>query len=401
MKILLISYVFPWPPVDGERLPIYHFLRCLAPRARYTLLAVEPPDAAEFAEGRRLMESWGVEVQAVPRPAGGAPAQAVRCLARGRWLLNRFYWPELEERVARRLAVEKWDLVQVENVVSAQHLPRHLPCPALLVARDCLSLRHWRRFRLERSPLELLRFEKMRRLEKRLYPRFDRVLAIAPTDREAMRRLAPGTPVDLLPNGVDLEQFTPRPAAEDPDLVMFTGAMNYPPNVDAVVHFARESWPAVRAVRPGARFMIVGHEPVAAVRALGAADASILVAGPARRMEEYLARAALVVSPLRYGTGLKNKVLEGAAMARAMVVSPASLQDLTFEPGRDLIVMDSPADFAREIVRLLADPAARSRLGAAARRVVETHYAWSMTAERLWTIYGELIDKPPVKKNEP
>src|SRR6185436_5916336 len=186
--------------------------------------------------------------------------------------------------------------------------PRTLPCKALLVARDCLSLRHWRTMRSERSPAEAVRWAKMRWMERSLLGRFDRVLAIADPDLRELRRAAPGVPIDLLPNGVDTNDFAPQPEREEADLVAFAGNMAYQPNVDAACWFARDVWPTIREARPHARLVLVGRDPVAAVEALR--SDSIEVTGTVPRIQDVVARAAVVVSPLRYGTGMKNKVLE-------------------------------------------------------------------------------------------
>jgi glycosyltransferase involved in cell wall biosynthesis len=136
--------------------------------------------------------------------------------------------------------------------------------------------------------------------------------------------------------------------------------------------------------------MLVGRDPAAELRALPAADLSIEVTGRVPAIEAVLARAAVIASPLRHGTGMKNKVLEGAALGKAMVVTPVSLEDINLKPGRDLLLAGTPEAFADEIVSLLNDVEKRKALGAAARRTVEAKYAWEAMAERLWACYLEL-----------
>ncbi|MCL5270673.1 MAG: hypothetical protein M1457_09030, partial [bacterium] len=291
LKILVVSDVFPYPLHDGNRLSIYHFLRVLARRVDYTLLACRPEATGRdlgpetealteaFEEGRRRLAGHGIAVETAAPPVGGRAARALACLAAGRPWVNRFFSPTLAALVAERLARGGWDVVQAESILGAQHLPRdfgrrggaparHGP-PSVLIARDCLSLRHWRAFRRGGAPRELLGWAKIRWMERALFRRFDRIMAIAEVDRHAMARLAAGRPVGLLPNGVDCAALRPDPAREEPDTVAFTGAMDYPPNVDAAVFFVRQIWPAVRRRRPGARLLIIGRDPTEAVRRLG------------------------------------------------------------------------------------------------------------------------------------
>jgi glycosyltransferase involved in cell wall biosynthesis len=136
--------------------------------------------------------------------------------------------------------------------------------------------------------------------------------------------------------------------------------------------------------------MLVGRDPVPELRALPAADPTVEVTGRVPAIEAVLARAAVIASPLRHGTGMKNKVLEGAALGKAMVVTPVSLEDIDLQPGRDLLLAADPEAFAEGIVELLKDGAKRKALGAAARQAVEKKYAWEAMAERLWACYREV-----------
>lgn len=398
MKVLVISQAFPYPPFDGNLLPIYHFLRCLAPRVEYTLLTHDPGDPRRWEEGRAIFESWGMKVERVAPPALGRPRQAWECLRSGRLWVNRFFSPGLARAAARLLQEDTWDLIHAEGILSAQHLPRLLPCGSVLIARDCLSLAHWRAWRHYHAPRELFQWLKIRRMERDLYRRAGRIMAISPTDQAEMRRISPRSSVELLPNGVDLENFRPLPHLEEPDTLVFSGAMDFPPNIDAVLFFAREVWPLIRQRHPQARLLIVGRDPDPTVQALGD-DRAIVVTRRVASIQKYLAQAAVIVSPLRHGTGMKNKVLEGAAMGKAMVVSPTSLEDIDLKPERDLLLAETPESFAEQVVRLLQNPEERRRLGQAARRTVEQSYAWEVMAERLWACYQSLAGVRPAQRS--
>ena len=395
MRILVLSHSFPYPPFDGDVLPIYHFLRCLAPRVEYTLLTTRPADDEQWFEGCGVFEEWGIHVVGVaPRPRGKL-AQTLACLRHGRPWANRFFSPELAFKASELINHDEFHYcgIHSEGILSAQHLPRRHPGGSVLIARDCRSLAHWRAWRHTHRPRELALWLKIRQMEAALYARADRIMAISPTDRAAMLRIRPGAQVGLLPNGVDLAQFRPAPEREEAGLVAFSGAMDYPPNIDGALWLAREVWPRVRRRRPGARLMLAGRDPVAEVRALAAADDSIEVTGRVPAIQDWLARAEVIAAPLRHGTGMKNKVLEGAALGKAMVVTPVSLEDIELAPGRELVLAEGAEAFAEAIAALLEDRERRRELGAAARRAVETKYAWEAMAERLWACYREIATK--------
>ena len=184
---------------------------------------------------------------------------------------------------------------------------------------------------------------------------------------------------------MDLQYFSPCHAGPDPyavgkHAVVFTGTMDYRPNIDAVTFFAEAVMPLLRAHHPAASFHIVGANPAASVQALAALP-GVHVAGRVADTRPYMAHAALAVAPLRIARGIQNKVLEAMAMARPVLVSPQALEGLRAEPGRDLLVADSPAATAACAAAVL--DGAHASLGAAARAAVEQTYPWTATLRRL------------------
>jgi glycosyltransferase involved in cell wall biosynthesis len=406
MRVLDVSSVFPYPPWDGNRNPVFNFLKALARRGvQYALLSPMPADRDQWEEGRKILADLGIQARGVQARPVGAAAQAWRCLAHGRPWVNRSFSPELARAAEAALAEEPWDLIQAEAIMGAQHLPARLGRPSVLIARDCLSVGyHGELWRARRSIKEWIAMRKIGWMERTLCRRFDRVMAISEADAAALRAVSPGARVEVLPNGVDLDLF--RPSVEgaqhnigngndrDADIeewVVFTGAMDFEPNADAAAWLASDVWPRVRAERPRARLAIVGHDPLPGVRALAARDPSIVVTGTVPRVQDWLERAAVVVAPLRLGTGMKNKVLEAAACGKAIVSTAKGLENIALEPGRDLVLANGAEAFARQTARLLADPAERRRLGRNARSVVEAQYGYDAQAERLWNVYQELL----------
>jgi sugar transferase (PEP-CTERM/EpsH1 system associated) len=175
-------------------------------------------------------------------------------------------------------------------------------------------------------------------------------------------------------NGVDLDYFTPATGPTDQACV-FVGAMDYLPNVDAAGWFAREVWPGIRATFPAAEFRIVGRKPTPAVQELAQLPGVKLV-GQVPDVRPHVARAAVVVAPLRLARGLQNKVLEALAMGKPVVAAPAALVALRTEPDRHLLAALTPAEWVDAVGGLFAAPALRRQLGAAGRQFVEEHHHW-------------------------
>jgi sugar transferase (PEP-CTERM/EpsH1 system associated) len=182
-------------------------------------------------------------------------------------------------------------------------------------------------------------------------------------------------------NGVDLEYF--RPTDEPVQLACaFVGAMDYLPNVDGVIWFTREVWPALRAEFPTAEFRIVGRKPATAVQSL-ASMPGVVVTGSVPDVRPYVSSAGVVIAPLRLGRGVQNKVLEALAMGKAVVASPNAVAALRTESGRHLLMASTATEWIEAIGKLFSDPGRRCELGASGRNYVELNHHWEKCLEPL------------------
>jgi sugar transferase (PEP-CTERM/EpsH1 system associated) len=221
-------------------------------------------------------------------------------------------------------------------------------------------------------------------------------------EAERFRKLTPDVAdkIVCLRNGVDTDYFDPQRSCLRPDstgrpFVAFTGAMDYWPNEDAVIWFATEVLPLARKDAPTLRFVIAGRDPSVRVRRLGARSDIEIVANPPD-IRPYIAHAAAVVVPLRDSPGVANKVLEGLAMARPLVATPQAVADISAEPGRELLIAETPAEFALALSTVLQNLDVAKRLGAAARKRVLTDYRWATNLAQL----PRLIEGDPATRRE-
>ena len=226
---------------------------------------------------------------------------------------------------------------------------------------------------------------KLRREEERLWQTVDGCAVPSERDEIIVRRAAPHTPTVIVPNGVDTSFFAPFTTAADPSAILFFGSLNHQPNADALEFFARKVMPLLR--RSGHRpvLRIVGHAPSAAVRALAADD--IILVGGVDDVRLELARASVIVAPLRAGGGTRVKILEAMAMGRPVVSTTIGAEGIAAQNGRDIVIADDPALFADAIIELLRDPARARALGEAGRALVAAKYDWSSAVRMMELLY--------------
>jgi glycosyltransferase involved in cell wall biosynthesis len=214
------------------------------------------------------------------------------------------------------------------------------------------------------------------------------ILCLACSEEEctAARSLLGVSQVASMPNGVDTTYFTPAAHPSRPANLLFTGSMNYPPNIEAVEHFATRILPLVQRQRPDVVFHIVGTKPDERVRRLRSEN--VIVHGHVPDVRPYFADAELFVAPILSGGGTRLKILEAGASGKAIVTSSLGPEGLGFSPGRDLIVADSPALFAEAVVDLVGNKSRVSELGRNARQA-SLPYDWSNLEERLLYLVDE------------
>jgi glycosyltransferase involved in cell wall biosynthesis len=224
-------------------------------------------------------------------------------------------------------------------------------------------------------------------MEGKLISEFDHVLVTSETDRNALLELTPPgvtpAPISVLSNGVDLEFFHPSPDVQrDEETLIFSGKMSYHANISMVKFLVAEIMPRIWANRPKVQLLIVGKDPTADVRALGA-DPRITVTGTVDDIRPYLWKATVAVVPLIYGAGIQNKILEAMAMGVPVVTTSVAAGGVDAVAGEHLLTADTPEQTCAAILRVLNDPAERARLARAGRERMLSHHAWPSSMRRL------------------
>jgi sugar transferase (PEP-CTERM/EpsH1 system associated) len=389
-NLLYLVHRMPYPPNKGDKVRSYHLLKHLAARHRVFLgtFMDDPEDEAHIPTLRSLCADVHVE----PLHPKRARLNSLLGLFGRRALTLRYYRNQgLHDWVARVTEQHSMQAAVVFSSSMAQYVESGLNlhgAPVLVDFVDVDSAK-WSQYAKERPwPLSWLY-----RREGRTLLNYERDVAlwarrsffVTESETALFKQLAPAAAdrVEAVSNGVDAQYFTPEPSRLNPygqaeQAIVFTGAMDYWPNVDAVTWFARDILPGLRQRWPQLRFYIVGRSPDAAVQALARESGeAVVVTGTVPDVRPYLQYADVVVAPLRLARGIQNKILEAMAMGRPVVASSACASALNAQVGSELVAAEHADDYAKAIVDLLMNREQAARIGAAGRSCVLQRYSWS------------------------
>ena len=405
MRVLFLSQIVPYPPHGGVLQRGFNLIRELGRHATVHLLAFVHPDELRtedaVAESRRVLGQFCEVVEYFPlwaktSPAHRAAALALSAVSSQPYSVIAHRSSAFRRRTAAALAAGGVDLVHADTIALCQFVDPRSALPRALTHHNVESVLMERRAAVDTGVAARTFLQrdsaKLRALEATESPRYDVNIMVSAVDAAVLGRHAPGVRTAVVPNGVDIEYFTPDPSQETPALV-YTGGMNMFANRDAVMHFVTEIWPLVAAQDSDAKFYAVGQDPPPELAAIAARDPRIVVTGYVSDIRPFVRQSAVYVVPLRVGGGTRLKVLDAMATGKAMVSTSIGCEGIEAVPGQHLLIADEPGTFAAATLELLRNPARRLALGQAARALVERTYAWPIIGRRLLDAYSEAIDR--------
>lgn len=384
-NLLFLSHRIPYPPDKGDKIRSWHLIQHLAKQWQVHLGAfVDDPDDWQHVP---VLDNIcaDVKLQALD-PTTGKLRSLVGLLSGEALTLPYYRDPQLASWVADKLQ-SGMDAVVVYSSAMAQYVMTANDLPRIMDFVDIDSDK-WRQYAHTKAwPLSWLYHREGRYLlewERNVAASFDAGLFVSEAEAADFRKLAPesSSRISHYNNGVDAAYFSPdqrypNPYPDATRILAFTGAMDYWPNIDAVVWFAKEILPEVRRRHPDVVFYIVGSRPAPEVRAL--AGEGVVVTGRVEDIRPYLFHADGVVAPLRIARGIQNKVLEAMAMAKTVVSSPQALEGIAAKLDAEILCADSPSSFVLALDRVLAG----LDCGPAARARVVSDYSWEASLARV------------------
>ncbi|MFZ1401063.1 MAG: glycosyltransferase [Candidatus Promineifilaceae bacterium] len=399
MKVLLLTPQLPYPPHQGTSLRNFHIIRGLAQACEVSLLSFLELGQSVAADRIGPLAELCERIETVPVPQRTTGKRLQQLLTTRRPdMAHRLYSPAFTARLRQLLQTADFDIVQIEGIELARYLPvvrQGSPRSKIvfddhnaeteLQRRNFLTdLRQPRRWVAAAYSAEQVR--RLRKFERWVCQQADWVTAVSHPDQIHLEKLTNGkTPITVIPNSLDVPQFQLEAAEAIPSDIVFSGKMDYRPNVDAVLWFVAEVWPMVKKERPSTTFTIVGQKPHARLARLKA-EPGITLTGWVDRVEPYLAGAKLFILPFRVGSGTRLKLIEAMAAGKAVVSTAVGAEGFPVMDGREIRLVEDGGGFGTAVLHLLNHPQERQRLGQAAQQFAQ-QYDWRVVVPKFLEIY--------------
>ena len=392
MNVLILTQVLPYPPDSGPKIKTYNVIKYLAQRHRVTLVSFVRGDQSKDVQH---LENYCQAVHTVPILRGAmrnAWYMGLSFLTRQPFLMIRDDRKAMRELIDRLSAEQAFDVAHADQLNMGQYAKRVPGAFKVLDTHNALWLLYQRLYKtMSRGPKKWLLgrdWKLLQSYEGRLVREFDAVMAVSHEDKAALQQAA-GRPIDItvIPIAIDTDEvgFVEREA--EPKHILHIGTMYWPPNIDGVQWFINQIYPLVRQQRPDVQLDIVGSRPPADLLALNESDLGINVTGYVADPAPYQQQAAALIVPLRSGGGMRVKILNALSEGIPIVSTTLGYEGIEVNPGQDILVGDSPREFADQVLRLLNDPALGRQLAANGRKLAQEKYDYRHVCRPLDKVY--------------
>ncbi|MFZ0815691.1 MAG: glycosyltransferase [Candidatus Sulfotelmatobacter sp.] len=397
MRILWIKAGGLVPPDTGGKIRSYNILRELARHHTITFFSFYGVHAHDVH--RELETLFSVVCVPLKLPRSGSAAELrgyiANLLSSEPYNVNKYCRPEVRKQLTGVLQRKNYDVILCDFLIPAALIPWDWPCPKVIFTHNVEAVIWQRHYEVARNPfwkaLSWYEWRRMKAAEERYLKRADHVLAVSENDRNTFSSFLGPSKLTVIQTGVDVDYFKPLPEVEQSNSLVFTGSMDWLPNEDGVIYFAREILPLIRQQIPDVSFQVVGRKPSAALQSLAARQGRVELTGWVEDVRPFLARGAVCIVPLRIGGGTRLKIFEAMAMGKAVVSTSIGAEGLPVQDGENILLADDPVTFARSVVSLLRDPIRRREIGLAARKLVAEKYSWAKVTEDFATVLANVV----------
>jgi len=400
IRILFFSFRKPYPLESGDSLRTYNICKKLIERGNKIFLVYFRHGDQNSLDERALSEiAEDIFVMDCPSFYNQLYGKLYKIFVSLFPFPNILFRPKniknLQKNIKKIIERDNIDIIHVRDFITGVSLINFREIPKLLDLTDSFSLASKREMAQQKSIKKKMRsylsYNWHRGIEKFLLRDSDVVTVVSPADKEMLESLYSKANVEIIPNGVDFNYFSPKKDyKEEYPSILFHGVMSFPPNIHAVKYIYKEIFPIIKSELPETKFFIVGKNPVDEIKRMSNGK-DVIVTGYVDDVREYICKASITLYPMKTGSGIKNKILEAMAMEKPVVTTQMGGEALTDEVKKCLLIGETAEEIANHVISLLRDREKRIELGKKGREIVMKEYSWDKVAEKYEKLYTELL----------
>jgi glycosyltransferase involved in cell wall biosynthesis len=402
MNLLFLSTRSPYPLISGHSLRTYHILKGATENHNVTFVTfIQLPEHELKKENLDHLRSFCKAVYPFEIPVDLSKVKLASSLFINLFsplpfVAQKYDAPLMRQRIKEIIQREHIDLVHVDMLPLTVYINEFENLPKILVNHNVESIRLYRWFRTEPNPVKKsylgIQWLKLRSFERSAMNKFDGCVVVSEVDKELLLKMRVKSSLFVVPNGTDTNFFRPNSGKVVENTVLWIGHMDVHTNKDAVLYFWRDIYPILRRKYPKVKMTFVGTAPPKEIAAASKLDGHVRVTGFVDDIRPYIDEAAVMVVPLRIGSGTRLKILDAMAMGEAIVSTSVGCEGINVNDGKDILIADNPEDFANKTIELLKNPDMRINLEKNALDLAKT-YDWDLIRKKQEAVYQDVVNR--------
>ena len=405
LNILWLSHLVPYPPKGGVLQRSYNLIRHIAKHHNIFLLAFNQKallrNDDELLEAVSALKKFcqGVEVVNLPSDMDLISKYILICksfFTKNPYTVNWNLSSDMGEKVDNIISSFKPDVIHYDTIGMAEYFQKLKKIPQVLNHHNVESAMMYRRAKKEKNVAKKIYFcqeaFKLEQYERKVCELFNYNFVVSKEDKGTLKHIANNARIEIIENGVDTKYFYVEREKKEKNTLVFAGGMNWYPNKDAMLFFAKEIWPMLTRKRPNIKMYIIGMDPPDELTRLSSKDRNLIVTGYVDDVRLYFEKASLYVCPIRDGGGSRLKILDALSSRIPIVATRIAAEGIDVEHEKNILIAETPKKISESIIRLLDDRHLRRKLAYEGRLLVEKSYEWSTIGNKLSIIYKELTN---------
>lgn len=398
MNVLFLSQENPYPPDGGHYIRTYNILKMLS--AQHSIFFIGTTNSKERIKYKKELEKLCESVDIIMSPEGNSRWRQLISLIFNLFSLlpytvHKNYIKNVRIKIKQLIENNKIDLVHVDILPLALYYKDFKSFPKILVDHNVESLRLFRWMKVENNifvkAFLYYQFLKLHRFEKKICPKFERCVVVSEEDQQILEIMCGSKNFITLPNGVDVNYYKPTNNKKiTNNSLIWVGGMRYAYSADAVDYFLDKILPLISLKIPNIIISFIGNYPTSKLIKNAKENPNIKVLGYVDDVRTHIEQAALFIAPIRCGSGTKIKVLNAMALEKAVVTTTIGAEGIKATPNEDIMIADTPREFAQKSIYLLEHPQEAERMGKKGRDVIEKYYAWEVIGKKMYPVYEEV-----------